>query len=148
MSRTARCQGAILRERQILLIQHKNHGDGRSYWLLPGGGMEPGEAPEDTTRREMKEETGLDVCVERLLLDQPNDSFGGIYTHYLTFLCTSLSGEAQPGYEPEPEVSAIYAINAVAWFDLWDETTWNDSIRADRITYPLLKEIQKALGIA
>jgi 8-oxo-dGTP diphosphatase len=37
-------------------------------WGLPGGGLEYGEHPEEAVIREVWEETGLRVCVERLLL--------------------------------------------------------------------------------
>src|SRR5215208_7229336 len=37
-------------------------------WGLPGGSLEYGEHPEEAVIREVWEETGLRVCVERLLL--------------------------------------------------------------------------------
>ena len=33
--------------------------DGSRFWFPPGGGSEPGETPEATARRELREETGL-----------------------------------------------------------------------------------------
>ena len=36
-------------------------------WELPGGAVELGEAPEEAVLREVKEETGLDVSIDRLL---------------------------------------------------------------------------------
>jgi 8-oxo-dGTP diphosphatase len=37
-------------------------------WGLPGGSLEYGEHPEHAVVREVWEETGLDVCIEKLLL--------------------------------------------------------------------------------
>jgi 8-oxo-dGTP diphosphatase len=37
-------------------------------WGLPGGSLEYGEHPEEAVIREVWEETGLNVCVEKLLL--------------------------------------------------------------------------------
>jgi ADP-ribose pyrophosphatase YjhB (NUDIX family) len=47
----------------ILLIERTDNG----LWTIPGGGMEVGETIAQTAIREVKEETGLDVTVQRLV---------------------------------------------------------------------------------
>jgi 8-oxo-dGTP pyrophosphatase MutT (NUDIX family) len=48
---------------RVLLIRHA--GVGR--WVLPGGTIEPGEVPATAAVREMREETGLEVELGRLV---------------------------------------------------------------------------------
>jgi 8-oxo-dGTP diphosphatase len=48
----------ILLDGKVLLIHRRNPPHG---WALPGGFVEYGETVEDAVRREMKEETGLDL---------------------------------------------------------------------------------------
>src|SRR6185369_10431159 len=69
MARIVRYQGAIVQDHQLLLIQHREHASGRGYWVIPGGGQEGAESEEACVRREMLEETGLEVAVERLLFE-------------------------------------------------------------------------------
>jgi 8-oxo-dGTP pyrophosphatase MutT (NUDIX family) len=145
MSRTTRYQGAIIQGDHILLIKHTEHESGRSYWLIPGGGIEDGESKMACVRREMQEETCLHVHVERLLLDEPGVP-GGVYRRMRTYLCRVVDGEAQPGYEPEAEAAAHYGITEVGWFDLRQETAWPEQLVTDPITYPLLHRIRAALG--
>ncbi len=147
MFRTTRYQAAIVRDHHVLLIQHRHHEDGRAYWLVPGGGRAPRETYEQGVRREMLEETNLDVRVERLLLED-HVPRRGIYSRYRTYLCTPVGGEAKPGYEPEEDAAAAYGIVAVAWFDLRDPSSWDPMVREDAITFPLLQRIRAALGYA
>ena len=145
MARHTRCQGAIIRDHHILLIAHQEHSSERKYWLVPGGGLEDGEDEVACVIREMREETNLEVRVERLLLVDEGIPLG-VYRQLKTFLCTPIGGEAKPGYEPEEEASSVYGITDVAWFDLRDESLWNEAMKLDEITYPQVKRIQKALG--
>jgi ADP-ribose pyrophosphatase YjhB (NUDIX family) len=145
MKRHTRYQGAIIKNRQILLIRHREHKTGRSYWAIPGGGMEPVETGEECVRREMKEETNLDVKVIALLMDEP-DYPGGTYQRLKTYLCEPLKGEASPGFEPEPDAASVYGIVEVKWFDLQSEANWGPEITDDPITYPQLKNIRRILS--
>lgn len=76
----------IFHEGEILLA-HRSDID---WWNLPGGGMELGETLEMTVRREVLEETGLQVEIDRLV---------GVYSKpqkqeiVLSLLCRITGGE-------------------------------------------------------
>lgn len=64
------CRAVILREGKILL----SHETGTGWWLVPGGGLEPGETPEECCIREVEEETGV--------LVKPLRQFLTLYEYY------------------------------------------------------------------
>ena len=50
---------------RILVVRSTYMGPG---WMLPGGRVERGETPQAAAERETREETGLEVAVDRLLM--------------------------------------------------------------------------------
>ena len=58
------CCGIVYRKfhgnTEILLIKHIKSG----YWSFPKGHVENGETEEETAKREIKEETGIDVYID------------------------------------------------------------------------------------
>jgi 8-oxo-dGTP pyrophosphatase MutT (NUDIX family) len=44
---------------RILLVRFFAPNPDRHWWIAPGGGVDPGETPEQAARRELAEETGL-----------------------------------------------------------------------------------------
>lgn len=64
-------------------------------WGLPGGGMDYGEQPADAVVREMFEETGITVEIEKFLLAKTwEPARVGLY-----YLCKIKKGEFQPSDE-------------------------------------------------
>lgn len=64
---------------ELLLVRH----DGVDLWVLPGGGIDPGESFAETARRELDEEAGVDAAydglamITRITLDAPGyDTLG------------------------------------------------------------------------
>ena len=61
-----RVAAVIVHDGRLLLVRQTVHG-GRDRWVLPGGRLDHGERLCDAARREVREETGLDVRVDKLL---------------------------------------------------------------------------------
>jgi 8-oxo-dGTP diphosphatase len=66
----------IIRDGRLLMVRERGRSltgrhDGREYWTLPGGGIQPGETPEQAVMREVAEETRLQALTARFLYDVP-----------------------------------------------------------------------------
>lgn len=86
---------------QVLVIQRRDNG----HWEPPGGVLELDEQFEEGVRREVKEETGMTVHVERLTGVYKNLTIGVVA---LVFRCVPLD---------PPDLNSVEAL-AVRWADL------------------------------
>ncbi|MEU0558269.1 NUDIX domain-containing protein [Dactylosporangium maewongense] len=101
--------GIVVDDRGRLLLARRSDTGG---WAVLAGVVEPGEQPADAVVREVREETGVEVRVERLLgvamhpVHYPN----GDRCEYLnvTFLCSVAGGTATVNDDESLEVG---------WFD-------------------------------
>jgi ADP-ribose pyrophosphatase YjhB (NUDIX family) len=78
-----RVTGVVVEDGCILVLD-QDTDTGRS-WSLPGGKVEEGEPLADALVREMREETGLDVEVGRLLYVCDHLPDGGAHVLHITF---------------------------------------------------------------
>ena len=106
---------------RVLAIQRRDTDE----WQPPGGVLELAETFEEGVRREVLEETGISVHVERLAGVYKNIP-GGIVA--LVFRCRPLAGSAQPSDETA----------AVRWLTLTEAADLMDPAHAVRITDALL----------
>lgn len=58
--------GVVLDQSQRVLVVQRDVPPAAGRWTVPGGRVEPGERVREAVRREVREETGLDVAVGEL----------------------------------------------------------------------------------
>ena len=87
---TIRVTGVLIEEDKILLVKQKVND--KRNWSLPGGKAERGETLEQALIREMKEETGLDVEINKLLYICDVAATDNALLH-ISFLLNRISGQ-------------------------------------------------------
>ena len=94
-------------------------------WSLPGGVVEAGESLEACVRREMREETGLDVVVGPVVevFDRiTRDAAGRVEYHYVLvdYLCWPAGGDLRAGSDA---ADAVWAeLSELSNYQLRDKT--------------------------
>lgn len=80
---------------EFLIAQRKPESSFPLLWELPGGKCDPGEEPAACVLREVREETGLEVEIQRgpLVVKHAYDAFA-VEIH--AFLCQVHSGDPRP----------------------------------------------------
>jgi len=95
-------QGVVWRDGRVALaVRNDLRG-----WELPGGNAHPGEDPEAALRRELREELGLEISVERHVGDYVRSGFRPHTAR--VYRCRVDGGELRPSTETP----------VVRWFDV------------------------------
>jgi 8-oxo-dGTP diphosphatase len=127
--------GVIISNHRALLIRRGNEPL-QGHWSIPGGLLEAGETLQEGVKRELREETGIEVrpldlieVFERIDLD----GSGRTRYHYvvLDYLCEALSGEARAGSD----------VTQVAWAGAEELEQYSLSSTATRV---ILKAFEMA----
>ena len=84
----------------LLMVQRTgtaSYADGRGTWSVPGGWVDFGESPSQTARREVHEETGVEVAYEVEPLGFVSNLSDDRQRHVVTLFmgCRYLRGEAR-----------------------------------------------------
>lgn len=116
------CGCIIIKNGKVLLIQQTE-----GHWGFPKGHMELGETEIETAKREVKEETNIDVEInkdKRYVLEYTTDK--GVLKEVVLFIAKKINGD---------ERYQVSEIKTMEWL------TYKDAI--DRITYDNTRELLK-----
>jgi ADP-ribose pyrophosphatase YjhB (NUDIX family) len=91
------CTAVLVERDNKLLLVKRGIEPFKGWWDLPGGFIEEYEHPEDGAKREVKEETGLEISIAELLgIEMDTYSDDKISTMNFHYLAYPLKGEAKP----------------------------------------------------
>ena len=104
-----RVAAIIVQDGRILLVKHAKAG--REYWMLPGGGVGPGEPLSEALERELQEEVCITTRPEHLVLVNdsiPPDTHRHIVNLYFT--ARIIAGIPAPGTDTRVTAVALVPI--------------------------------------
>lgn len=104
-------RAVVFKENQMLLVQESND----RHWALPGGWGDIGYTPAEVAVKEVKEEAGLDVKVNRLVAVLDNRFHGHrpsmIHVYKIFIWCELLGGSLAPS--PDIVDAQFFAADAL-----------------------------------
>ncbi len=116
---------------RVILLKRAQRDRAHGLWILPGGHVDRGEVAEEAALREVAEETGLQVELDRLL---------GVYTYpdnpvvLIVYLAHPTGGQLLPGQEAL-DIDLFEPANIP-----WDELGYQSTGQAIKDMIGLLKE--------
>ena len=122
--------GAVIEDEagRILLVKHVKERGGfwQGRWICPGGGLELGETIEEGIKREVMEETRLEIELVKPLppFDTVVKSNGEVSLHviYIDYLARLTGGSLKPGDDVGEAIWVAKDRIGEIWEELHDDT--------------------------
>jgi ADP-ribose pyrophosphatase YjhB (NUDIX family) len=110
----------VVKENKVLLVR-RAQDPGKGYWTNPGGYIEQLEPIQETIRREVFEESGIDAVVRNVVAvrDQPRS----VHNVYIAFSMEYIGGEPLPdGFEVD--AAGFFSLQEMENMNVADFTRW------------------------
>lgn len=134
-----RVRAIILKNNQLLTI--KREKTDITYFVFPGGGVEPGEGLEEAMKRECKEELGVDVNIVKEFVSERFDR-GEIKQLEHFYICDIASGELGTGNGPEYDENSNYeGTHEIEWLNI-DDNILNYDLRPKEVVIKLINSLK------
>ena len=117
--------GAVVIDGGDILLIRRGKAPKAGEWSLPGGAQKLGETTNDAVKREVFEETGLEIALHGFLdvidfVDHSDD--GEVRFHYtlIDYLATPCGGKLEAGSDAQD--ARFFSLEEALGLPLWSET--------------------------
>lgn len=112
---------AVLRDRSIMLVR-RGRAPSKGLYAFPGGRVEAGETLEEAARRELIEETGVEVGDLARLRDISIDSRDDGGSLYLLTVFGARHGQGEPVAADDADEAAFFTLSEIEQLPLTAST--------------------------
>lgn len=105
---------AIIYKNGAYFATQRGYGEFEGMWEFPGGKIELGETAESALKREIQEELGIDITVDKFLCTTHYD-YPSFHLTMHCYLCRIISGEIELREHKSARWLTVEALDSVEW---------------------------------
>lgn len=106
---------AIIQRDGAYFATQRGYGEFEGLWEFPGGKIEPGESREVALKREIQEELGVDITIDKFLCTTDYD-YPSFHLTMHCYLCSVVSGEIELREHMSARWLTTKTLDSVEWF--------------------------------
>lgn len=105
---------AIIYKDGSYFATQRGYGEFEGMWEFPGGKIEPGESPEAAIKREIEEELGINITIDKFLCTTKYD-YPSFHLTMHCYLCSIISGEIELREHKSAQWLSTELLDSVEW---------------------------------
>lgn len=105
---------AILQRDGAYFATQRGYGEFEGMWEFPGGKIEPGESRELALKREIQEELGIDITIDKFMCTTDYD-YPSFHLTMHCYLCSIASGEIELREHKSARWLSAEQLDSVEW---------------------------------
>ena len=112
--KTIEVVAAIIYKDGAYFVTQRGYGEFEGLWEFPGGKIEPGESRESALKREIQEELGIDITIDKFFCKTDYD-YPSFHLTMHCYLCSVESGEIELREHKSARWLTADMLNGVEW---------------------------------